>query len=93
MTPVTKQGERLVRYIGAKRLGAETDVYDHGVYGREISPGFLYRITSSMERFLSNSMVEMNLDFRPQLLPGSLLSNQGRPAPQSLEPVLASAIR
>jgi hypothetical protein len=85
MTPVTKHGERLVRYVGAKRLGTNTDVNDHGIYSREVSPSFLYRITSSVERFLSNSMVEMNLNFRPPLLPASNVSNQSGAVSRSPE--------
>jgi hypothetical protein len=87
MTPVTKHGERLVRYVGAKRLGTDTDMNGHGVYGREISPGFLYRMISSMERFLANPMVKMNLDFRPPLSSASALSNEGRAVSQNLAPV------
>jgi hypothetical protein len=58
---------------------------DHGIYGREVSPGFLYRITSSVERFLSNPMVEMNLNFRPPLLPASNVPNQSGAVSRSLE--------
>lgn len=75
MTPVTKQGQRLVRYIGAERLGEETDANGHGIYGRKISPGFLYRITSSMEKLLGNSMVKLDKDFQPPLLLPLILSS------------------
>jgi hypothetical protein len=75
MTPVTKQGQRLVRYIGAERLGTGADVNGHAIYGRKLSPGFLYRITSSMEKLLSHSMVRLDEDFQPPLLPTLILSS------------------
>jgi hypothetical protein len=85
MTPVTKQGQRLVRYIGAERMGAETDVNGHGIYGRKISPGFLYRITSSMEKLLGNSMVKLNQDFQPPLSPPLILSSPATAVLKSLD--------
>jgi hypothetical protein len=81
MTPITKHGARLVRYVGAKRLGTDTDMNGYGIYGRDISPGFLYRMTSSMDRFIGNSIVKMTLDFQPSLLPSFASSNQGRSLP------------
>jgi len=78
MTPITKHGERLVHYAGAKRLGTSSDTNGYGIYGRNISPGFLYRMTSSMERYTGNPIVKMNLDFQPSLLPLFDESNEGR---------------
>lgn len=86
MTPITKHGERLVRYAGAKRLGTDTDMNGYGIYGRDISPGFLYRMTSSMERFIGNPIVKMNLDFQPSLMPMCNTTNEGRILP-NLAPV------
>jgi len=85
MTPVTKQGQRLVRYIGAERLGTKTDVNGHGIYGRKMSPGFLYRITSSVEKLLSNSMVKLDQDFQPSLLPHLVLPSPATTVSQSLD--------
>jgi hypothetical protein len=83
MTPVTKHGQRLARYIGAERLGTKTDVNGHAIYSRKLSPGFLYRITSSMEKLLSNSMVRLNLEFRPPMLPLPILSSPATAALRS----------
>ena len=85
MTPVTKHGQRLARYIGAERLGARTDVNGYAIYSRKLSPGFLYRITSSMEKLLSNSMVRLNLEFQPPMLPLPILSSPATAAWQGSE--------
>ena len=68
MTPVADQGERMIRYIGAKQLNDGTNRKDgYPVYGRIITPGFLSRATSMMERCLNSRVVQMNLDFTPSL--------------------------
>lgn len=85
MTPVTKEGKRLVQYIGAKRLGGKTDVNNHEIYGREISPDLIYRMTSSMERLLNKSLVSMNYERdAPRLVPA--LHGAHQTACSSLEP-------
>jgi hypothetical protein len=66
MTGVTKQGERLIRYVGAKQLNDGVNRKDgHPIYGRRITPGFLHRATAVIERCLNSRIVEMNLNFRP----------------------------
>jgi len=64
MTPVTDQGRRMVQAAGAKQLNSGAGRSDgYAVYGREVTPGFLYQATSAMERCLNKGVVEMNFDF------------------------------
>jgi hypothetical protein len=68
MTGVTKQGERLIHYVGAKQLNDGANRRDgYPIYGRKITPGFLHRATTVIERCLNSQIVEMNLDFRPSV--------------------------
>jgi len=68
MTPVAEQGERMIRFIGAKQLNDGTNRKDgYPVYGRAITPGFLSRATATMERCLNSRVVQMNCDFTPGL--------------------------
>jgi Domain of unknown function (DUF4118) len=76
MTPVAEQGERMIRFIGAKQLNEGMNRKDgYPVYGRVITPGFLSRATATMERCLNNSTVQMNLDFTPSV-------NHAQPIPR-----------
>ena len=68
MTPVTEQGERMVRYAGALKLNDGVNRKDgHAVYGREITPGFLCHTVAAIERCLNGCAIQMNLNFRPGL--------------------------
>jgi hypothetical protein len=68
MTAVTKQGERMIRKFGAKQLNGGARRRDgYAVYGREITPRFLYRATLVMEKCLNSGMVEMDRDFVPKM--------------------------
>ncbi len=66
MTAVTRQGERMIRKFGAKQLNDGTQRKDgYAVYGREVTPRFLYRATLVMDKCLNSGLVEMNRDFVP----------------------------
>jgi hypothetical protein len=68
MTAVTKQGERMVRKFGAKQLNGGAQRKDgHAVYGREVTPRFLYRATLVMDKCLNSGIVEMDRDFVPNM--------------------------
>jgi len=68
MTAATKQGERMIRAVGAKPLNGGANRKDgYTVYERQITPGFLYRATAVMERCLNSRIVQMNFEFRPSL--------------------------
>jgi hypothetical protein len=76
MTAATKQGQRMIRSAGAKPLNDGANRKDgHTVYGRQITLGFLCRVTAAMERCLNSGIVQMNLDFQP-----SLVAATGAPA-------------
>ncbi len=66
MTAVTRQGERMIRKFGAKQLNDGPQRKDgYAVYGREVTPRFLYRATLVMDKCLNSGLVEMNRDFVP----------------------------
>jgi hypothetical protein len=66
MTGVSKEGERLIRYLGAKQLNDGTTRKDgYAIYGRTVTQGFLSRATSTIERCLNNRTVKMDLNFLP----------------------------
>jgi hypothetical protein len=66
MTPVTEQGERLVRLVGARQLNDGANRKDgYSIYGRAITPGFLSLAIATMERCLNGHVVQMNLTFPP----------------------------
>lgn len=68
MTAATKQGERMIRKFGAKQLSGSAHRKDgYAVYGRDITPRFLYRATGVMERCLNSGVVQMNRDFVPNM--------------------------
>jgi hypothetical protein len=68
MTAVTKQGERMIRKFGAKQLNGSAHRKDgYAVYGREVTPRFLYRATVVMDKCLNSGIVQMNRDFVPNM--------------------------
>jgi hypothetical protein len=70
MTAVTKQGERMIRKFGAKQLNDGAQRKDgYAVYGREVTPRFLYRATLVMDKCLNSGIVEMDRDFVPKMCP------------------------
>lgn len=70
MTAVTEQGERMIRYIGAKKLNDGAHRKDgYAVYGRDITPGFVHRMTAIMERRLNSGIVRMDRNFGPSFDP------------------------
>lgn len=78
MTGVSKQGEKLIRYVNAKRLNSAENRRDGlAIYGRTITPGFLNRATFAIERCFNSRSVEMSLDMLPMSGSGSY-----RPAPE-----------
>jgi hypothetical protein len=65
---VAEQGERMIRYVGAKQLNDGINRKDGlPVYGRVVTPGFLSRAAATMERCLNSRVVQMNLDFMPSV--------------------------
>jgi hypothetical protein len=66
MTAATKQGERLIRRMGATQLNASANRKDgYAVYGRAITPRFLRRATATIEKCLNNGVVRMSRNFVP----------------------------
>lgn len=66
MTGVSKQGEKLIRYVKAKELNSAENRKDgYAIYGRTITPRFLNRATIAIERCLNGRSVEMSLDSLP----------------------------
>ena len=66
MSGVSKQGEKLIRYVKAKELnGAENRRDGLAMYGRTITPGFLNRATVAIERCFNSRSIEMSLDMLP----------------------------
>ncbi len=66
MTAVTKQGERMIRKFGARQLNGGAHRKDgYAVYGREVTPRFLYRATLVMDKCLNSGIVRMDRDFVP----------------------------
>jgi hypothetical protein len=60
MTGVSKSGEKLIRYVGAKQLkDAESRSDGYAMWGRSITPGYLYRITVMVERYFNGRIVKM----------------------------------
>ncbi len=60
MTGVSKSGEKLIRYIGAKQLkDADSRGDGYAMWGRSITPGYLYRITVLVERYFNGRVVKM----------------------------------
>jgi len=68
MTGVSKQGEKLIRYVKAKKLnGGENRKDGFAIYGRVITPSFLNRATIAIERCFNSTSVEMSLDSLPMI--------------------------
>jgi hypothetical protein len=66
MTAATKQGERLIRKVRAKELNSSANRKDgYAVYGREVTPRFLYRATAAMAICLNSGIVRMDSNFAP----------------------------
>ena len=66
MVGVSDQGERLIRYVGAKKLREGFERKDgYPVYGRRITRGFLLRATNSLERCINSRIVAMDYSFKP----------------------------
>jgi hypothetical protein len=83
MTAVSKQGERMIRKFGASELNAGANRKDgYAVYGRDVTPRFLFRATAAMERCLNSGIVQMNRDYVPTV------GTPGRPLAHA-EPALA----
>ncbi len=78
MTGVSKQGEKLIRYVKAKKLnGAENRKDGYAIYGRTITPSFLNRATIAIERCFNSSSVEMSLDSLPMVSTESFVPSHG----------------
>jgi hypothetical protein len=66
MTTASNEGKRLAQRVGATKLNDGANRKDGlDVYGRNITPGFLYQASSAVERFFDNKMVRMNFDSDP----------------------------
>jgi hypothetical protein len=66
MTAATKQGERLIRRMGAKQLNASANRKDgYAVYGRAITPRFLLRATATIGKCLNSGVVSMSRNYVP----------------------------
>jgi len=67
MTGVTKQGQQLIRFAGARQLNSGTNRKDgYPIYGRTVTPSFLHRATALVERCLNSRIVQMNATERPK---------------------------
>jgi len=61
MTGVSKQGEQLIRYTGARKLNDGANRKDgYSIYGRSVSQGFLQRATVALERCFNGGLIKMN---------------------------------
>jgi hypothetical protein len=66
MTTVSKEGGRLVNWIGAEKLNDGANRKDGlDVYGRTITRGFIYRACATVERFFDNKFVHIDFSSRP----------------------------
>jgi hypothetical protein len=75
MTAATKQGERLIRRMGATQLNASANRKDgYPVYGRTITPRFLRRATATIEKCLNNGVVRMSRNFVPNAPLGAVFA-------------------
>jgi hypothetical protein len=64
VTPVSEQGERMVRRARAKILNVGTNRSDgYSICGREITRGYLTSAASKIERCLNGAVVEMIYNF------------------------------
>jgi len=66
MTAVSKEGRRLVNWIGAEKLNDGANRKDGlDVYGRTITQGFIYQACAAAERFFDNKFVHIDYPSRP----------------------------
>ena len=66
MVGVSDQGDRLIRYVGAKKLRDGFERKDgYPIYGRKITRGFLLRAANSIERCINSRIVVMDYSFKP----------------------------
>jgi hypothetical protein len=64
MMPVSKQGEQLIQFIGARKLNDGASRKDsYPIYERRISGRLLFRAIQAIERFCDRRTVDINLDF------------------------------
>ena len=71
MVGVSDQGDRLIRYVGAKKLRDGFERKDgYPIYGRKVTRGFLLRATNSIERCINSRMVVMDYSFKPAMQAG-----------------------
>jgi hypothetical protein len=61
MTAATRDGERMVRYVGARLLNEGANRKDGvAIFGRKVNGNFLHRATAGLERCLNARQVQMN---------------------------------
>jgi hypothetical protein len=76
MSGVSKQGDKMIRYVNAKKLNSAENRKDGlAIYGRTITPGFLNRATTAIERCFNSRSVEMSLDMLPIIGSASSVPN------------------
>ena len=62
MMGVSKQGQQLIRYTGAKKLNDGANRRDgYSIYGRAVSQSFLYRATTTIERCFNGGLIRMDM--------------------------------
>ena len=77
MTAVSKQGEKMIRYVKAKELNSAENRKDgYAIYGRTITPRFLSRATIAIERCLNGRSVEMSLNMLPTVNAGAYVPSR-----------------
>jgi hypothetical protein len=63
MTTATREGERMVRYVGARLLNDGANRKDGvSIFGRKVTANFLHRAASGLERCLNGGQVRMNFE-------------------------------
>ena len=66
MTAVSKEGRRLVNWIGAEKLNDGANRKDGlDLYGRTITRDFMYQTCAAVERFFDNRFVQIDFPSRP----------------------------
>jgi hypothetical protein len=72
MVTVSEQGDQMVRFVRAKKLNDGTNRKDgKSVYGRTITPGFVARASSSLERCANGRLVQMRYERRQKAPAGA----------------------
>jgi hypothetical protein len=83
MTAANPQGERMIERMGARELNAGGNRRDgYAVYGRSVTPGFLGRASSVIEKCLNSGVVRMSRNYVPVV-------GSARPAPVAAMPAMA----